>query len=54
VLSLHEETEKEAAKIEKEILKDSKLEEIKVFDEMEKRLAEQIQAYEKDTKYKRK
>ena len=47
VLSLHEETEKEAAKIEKEILKDSKLEEIKVFDEMEKRLAEQIQAYEK-------
>ena len=47
VLSLHEETEKEAAKIEKEILKDSKLEEIKVSDEMEKRLAEQIQAYEK-------
>lgn len=45
VLSLHEETEKEAAKIEKEILKDSKLEEIKVSDEMEKRLAEQIQAY---------
>ena len=39
VLSLHEETEKEAAKIEKEILKDSKLEEIKVSDEMEKRLA---------------
>ena len=37
VLSLHEETEKEAAKIEKEILKDSKLEEIKVSDEMEKR-----------------
>lgn len=31
VLSLHEETEKEAAKIEKEILKDSKLEEIKVL-----------------------
>lgn len=47
VLSLHEETEKEAAKIEKEILKDSKLEEIKVSDEMEKRLAKQIQAYEK-------
>lgn len=47
VLSLHEEMEKEAAKIEKEILKDSKLEEIKVSDEMEKRLAEQIQAYEK-------
>ena len=37
VLSLHEEMEKEAAKIEKEILKDSKLEEIKVSDEMEKR-----------------
>ena len=36
VLSLHEETEKEAANIEKEILKDSKLEEIKVSDEMEK------------------
>ena len=54
VLSLHEETEKEAAKIEKEILKDSKLEEIKVSDEMEKRLAEQIQAYEKDNKVKRK
>lgn len=53
VLSLHEETEKEAAKIEKEILKDSKLEEIKVSDEMEKRLAEQIQAYEK-TQVKRK
>ena len=49
VLSLHEETEKEAAKIEKEILKDSKLEEIKVSDEMEKRLAEQIQAYEKES-----
>ena len=53
VLSLHEETEKEAAKIEKEILKDSKLEEIKVSDEMEKRLAEQIQAYE-NTKSKEK
>lgn len=53
VLSLHEETEKEAAKIEKEILKDSKLEEIKVSDEMEKRLAEQIQAYERH-KVKRK
>ena len=53
VLSLHEETEKEAAKIEKEILKDSKLEEIKVFDEMEKRLAEQIQAYEKTQSQKK-
>ena len=47
VLSLHEEMEKEAAKIEKEILEDAELEEIKVSDEMEKRLAEQIQAYEK-------
>ena len=54
VLSLHEETEKEAAKIEKEILKDSKLEEIKVSDEMEKRLAEQIQAYEKTQSQKKK
>lgn len=53
VLSLHEETEKEAAKIEKEILKDSKLEEIKVSDEMEKRLAEQIQAYEKTQSQKK-
>lgn len=47
VLSLHEEMEKEAAKIEKEILEDAELEEIRVSDEMEKRLAEQIQAYEK-------
>ena len=31
VLSLHEETEKEAAKIEKEILKDSKLEELSLI-----------------------
>lgn len=54
VLSLHEETEKEAAKIEKEILKDSTLEEIKVSDEMEKRLAEQIQAYEKTQSQKKK
>ena len=54
VLSLHEETEKEAAKIEKGILKDSKLEEIKVSDEMEKRLAEQIQAYEKTQSQKKK
>lgn len=54
VLSLHEEMEKEAAKIEKEILKDSKLEEIKVSDEMEKRLAEQIQAYEKTQSQKKK
>ena len=54
VLSLHEETEKEAAKIEKEILKDSKLEEIRVSDEMEKRLAEQIQAYEKTQSQKKK
>ena len=54
VLSLHEETEKEAAKIEKEILKDSKLEEIKVSDEMEKRLAEQIQAYEKTQSQRKK
>lgn len=53
VLSLHEETEKEAAKIEKEILKDSKLEEIRVSDEMEKRLAEQIQAYEKTQSQKK-
>ena len=53
MLSLHEETEKEAAKIEKEILKDSKLEEIKVSDEMEKRLAEQIQAYEKTQSQKK-
>lgn len=53
VLSLHEETEKEAAKIEKEILKDSKLEEIKVSDEMEKRLAEQIR-HMKRHKVKRK
>ena len=44
---------KEAAKIEKEILKDSKLEEIKVSDEMEKRLAEQIQAYEKTQSQKK-
>ena len=42
VLSLHEEMEKEAAKIEKEILEDAELEEIRVSDEMEKRLAEQI------------
>ena len=36
VLSLHEEMEKEAAKIEKEILEDAELEEIRVSDEMEK------------------
>ena len=54
VLSLHEETEKEAAKIEKEILKDSKLEEIKVSDEMEKRLAEQIHMKRHKVKRKRK
>ena len=53
VLSLHEETEKKKKKIEKEILKDSKLEEIKVSDEMEKRLAEQIQAYEKTQSQKK-
>ena len=54
VLSLHEETEKEAAKIEKEILEDAELEEIRVSDEMEKRLAEQIQAYEKTQTQKKK
>ena len=54
VRSLLEETEKEAAKIEKEILNDSTLEEIKVSDEMEKRLAEQIQAYEKTQSQKKK
>ena len=53
VLSLHEETEKEAAKIEKEILEDAELEEIRVSDEMEKRLAEQIQAYEKTQSQKK-
>ena len=53
VLSLHEETEKEAAKIEKEILEDAELEEIKVSDKMEKRLAEQIQAYEKTQSQKK-
>lgn len=54
VLSLYEEMEKEAAKIEKEILEDAELEEIKVSDEMEKRLAEQIQAYEKTQSQKKK
>ena len=54
VLSLHEEMEKEAAKIEKEILEDAELEEIRVSDEMEKRLAEQIQAYEKTQSQKKK
>ena len=54
VLSLHEEMEKEAAKIEKEILEDAELEEIRVSDEMEKRLAEQIQAYEKTQTQKKK
>lgn len=53
VLSLHEEMEKEAAKIEKEILEDAELEEIRVSDEMEKRLAEQIQAYEKTQSQKK-
>ena len=47
MLSLHEEIEKEAAEIKKEILEDPELEGIEVSAEMEKRLAEQIQAYEK-------
>ncbi len=47
MLSLHEEIEKEAAEIKKEILEDPELEGIEVSAEMEKRLAEQIQSYEK-------
>lgn len=54
VLSLHEETEKEAAEIEKKILEDPGLEGIKVSHDMEKRLAEQIQAYEKMQSQKKK
>lgn len=47
VLSLREETEKEAAKIEKEIAGNPQLDQIQVSDEMEKRLAKQIEDYEK-------
>lgn len=47
VLSLREETEKEAAKIEKEIAGNPRLDQIQVSDEMEKRLAKQIADYEK-------
>ncbi len=47
VLSLREETEKEAAKIEKEIAGNPRLDQIQVSDEMEKRLAKQIEDYEK-------
>ena len=54
MLSLHEEIEKEAAEIKKEILEDPELEGIEVSAEMEKRLAEQIQAYEKTQSQKKK
>ena len=54
MLSLHEEIEKEAAEIKKEILEDPELEGIEVSAEMEKRLAEQIQAYEKSQGQKKK
>ena len=47
VLSLREETEKEVAKIEKEIAGNPQLDQIQVSDEMEKRLAKQIEDYEK-------
>ena len=45
--------EENSPKIEKEILEDAELEEIRVSDEMEKRLAEQIQAYEKTQSQKK-
>ena len=54
MLSLHEEIEKEAAEIKKGILEDPELEGIEVSAEMEKRLAEQIQAYEKSQGQKKK